>query len=379
LRESFVNVVFVNSMRTLGGGERWLLEAASGLRLRGHTTAVAARTNSALAAHAAEDGHRVLELPMRGDLDVDTVVRLARWLRSLKSDLVCVSVQRAVRIGSAAAKIAGVPAVVERRGLVLPLPATLVNRLVYGHGVTAVVANCAAIRDDVQASGLVDASRVSVIVNGIDAGRIPAGGGASVREELGIPADVPVVAVLGRLVRDKAHDDALRAFATILSRQPAARLLIAGGGKLEGEIRSLAAELAPAGSVIFAGHRNDVPAVLDASDVVLVTSHREGMPHVVLEAMAAGKPIVATRVAGIPEMIEHGREGLLVDAGATDAAAGEVLSLLGDRALAERLGAAARRRVLGEFSITTMIDRVEACFAAEIEAARDVHGESLRR
>ena len=100
------------------------------------------------------------------------------------------------------------------------------------------------------------------------------------------------------------------------------------------------------------------------------------MPHVVLEAMAAGKAIVATSVAGIPEMIDHGREGLLVAAGATDAAAGEVLSVLGDPAFAGRLGTAARTRVLDEFSITKMIDRVEQCFLDEIEAAPD--GEAAR-
>jgi len=374
-----LKIVFVNSMRTLGGGERWLLEAAEGLKLRGHETAVAARKGSVLGSRAAQDGHRALELPMRGDLDVDSILRLARWFRTLESELVCVSVQRAVRIGAAAARLAGTAAVVERRGLILPLPGSLVNRLVYGRGVTAVIANCAAIRDDVVASGLVDASRVRVIVNGIDPARVPAGGGAAVRDELGIPADVPVVAVLGRLVRDKAHDDALRAFAALHARQPAARLLIAGGGKLEQEIRELAAELVPGGAVVFAGHRDDVPAILDAADVVLVTSHREGMPHVVLEAMAAGKAIVATRVAGIPEMLEHGRDGLLVAPGAIAAAAGAVLSVLGDRDLAERLGAGARRRIPDEFSITAMIDRVEQCFIDEIERARDASGAPAAR
>ncbi len=115
-------------------------------------------------------------------------------------------------------------------------------------------------------------------------------------------------------------------------------------------------------------------AVLAAGTVVLVSSYREGMPHVVLEAMAAGTPIVATGVAGIPEMIEHGRDGLLVEPGDPDATAAAVLQLLSDRESARTMAESARRRILGEFSLETMIDRVEACFA---DAADSGKGRSL--
>jgi glycosyltransferase involved in cell wall biosynthesis len=178
------------------------------------------------------------------------------------------------------------------------------------------------------------------------------------------------VAVIGRLVRDKGHEHALRAFATIVRDEPRARLVIAGAGKLEGELSALAEAVAPEGSVIFAGHRDDVAALLKASDLLLVSSLREGMPHVILEAMAAGTPVVATSVAGIPEMLEDGKHGILVPPGSEERLARAALTLLSDRSTAARLAAEARVRVESEFSIPIMLDRVEECFAHEIALGR---------
>jgi glycosyltransferase involved in cell wall biosynthesis len=216
----------------------------------------------------------------------------------------------------------------------------------------------------------VSPSRISVIVNGIDPGRMEGGGEGNVRAELGIAPNESVVAVIGRLVRDKGHEHALRAFAAVARKRPDARLLVVGSGKLEPELSDLADAVAPPGSVIFAGHREDIAAVLRASDLLLVSSLREGMPHVVLEAMVAGTPVVATSVAGIPEMIENGRHGLLVRPGSDQDLARAALRLLSDRSLGRRLAAEAGERVRSEFSLATMLDRVEECFAEEIEARR---------
>ena len=235
-----MNVVFVNSLRSFGGGERWLLESAAGLRDRGHRVAVAARAGSALAGRAASSGHRVAELPMRGALDLASAIALARFMRSERAEIACLSVQRAVRLGSLAAAAASVGAVVERKGLLLPVRRTVANRLVYARGVDRVIANCNAIRAGLVGAGLVPAHRVTVIPNGIDPGRAARGAGVAVRTALGIGSKVPVVAVIGRLVPDKGHLDALKAFALLARDLPTARLLIVGGGKLRGDLeRSL--------------------------------------------------------------------------------------------------------------------------------------------
>lgn len=362
-----MRIVFVNSMRALGGGERWVLEAAEGLRARGHDVSVAARARGALAARARDAGHAVLELPMSGDLDVVSWGRLARWMRRRRVELACAGIERAVRIACAAAKLAGVRAVIERRGLALPVRHTALNRAVYGACVRRVIVNCRALAGDL--SGLVPAARITVIPNGIDPSRLARGGGGALRAALGIPAGAPVVAVIGRLTPDKGHGDALAAFALVRNRLPDARLLIVGAGKLEDDLRREALSSHPDGAVLFTGHVDDVGAAIEAAAVVLVTSLREGMPHVVLEAMALGTPVVATAVAGIPEMIEHGRSGLLAPPSAPAAAAAAALSVLTDAGLARSLAEQARRRVADEFALTTMIDRTEACFGAETLAA----------
>jgi glycosyltransferase involved in cell wall biosynthesis len=371
-----MRVLFVNSLRAIGGGERWLLEVSSGLSDRGHETAFAVRKGSELARALRADGSRLLELPMSGDGDVASVVRLSRWMRTTGSEVVSVNVQRAVRMGAPAARLAGVRPVVERRGLLFPLKTTALNRFVYSRLVSRVIANCESIADDVASTGLVPRDRITVIPNGIDASRVGTGGGDALRAELGIDEGVPVVAVIGRLSRDKGHHVAIEAFASVLDAVPEARLLIVGGGHLEDELtRSIEGAL-PRGSAILLGHRDDVPAVLDAADVVLVTSFREGMPHVVLEAMAAGTPVVATAVAGIPEMLGSGEDGILVPAGSPGAAAEAVVSVLTDATLAAGLSTSARIRVESEFGLETMIDSVERCFEDEIERFAGLGGAS---
>ena len=371
-----MRVAFVNSMRSMGGGERWLMETAGGLRERGHRVAIAARAGSALADRAGCAGHVVLTLPMRGDLDIESILRLARWLRRLDTEVVSVNIERAVRIGCAAARLAGVRAVVERRGLDFRVRPTALNRFVYARCLSRVIANCGVIRDGLVSSGLVSPERVLVVQNGIDPSRVPPGGGTEFRREFGIGEGAPLVAVVGRLVPDKGHRDAIDAFSTAAKELPGARLLIAGSGKLRAELEAYAASSAAAGSVIFAGERSDVPALLDAADTLLVTSYREGAPHVVLEAMVAGTPVVATAVAGIPEMIEDGESGLLVPPGAPELAAAALLKLLGDGELSARLGAEGARRVRDRFSLDRMVTEVERCFELAAASAR---GEEVSR
>jgi glycosyltransferase involved in cell wall biosynthesis len=287
-------------------------------------------------------------------------------MRRRRIDVVCAGIQRAVRLSCAAAAAAGVRAVVERRGLALPLRPTRLNRLVYRR-VTRVIVNCRALAADV--AGVVPPERVTVIPNGIDPARLSADGAAAFRARLGIPADAPVVGVVGRLTPDKGHRDALAAFGAVRSALPGARMLVVGSGRLDGQLRREAGAAHPDGAVVFAGHVEDVGAAIAASSVLLVTSLREGMPHVVLEAMALGTPVVATAVAGVPEMIEDGRSGLLVPPGDPARAARAVLRTLADGALARRIAGEARRRVDAEFSLEAMIDRTEACLLAEAPRA----------
>ncbi len=160
--------------------------------------------------------------------------------------------------------------------------------------------------------------------------------------------------VVGRLVAGKNVDILLRAFAHVRQEFPSARLAIAGEGPERRPLEALAATLGVRESVEFLGFVNPIGAELDRSGVFVMPSQSEGMPMSLLEAMAHGRAIVATSVGGIPDMVQHQREAILVRAGDPAALATALKSLLGDQRGAERLGGAARERFCREFTAERM-------------------------
>ena len=177
----------------------------------------------------------------------------------------------------------------------------------------------------------------------------------------GIPVDAPLALAVGRLIAQKDHATLLRAFARVLPQLPAARLAILGGGPLETETRRLAAELGVADAVVMPG-RTDIRDWLERADVFVHTSRWEGFGIVLLEAMLAGLPVVATRVSAVPEVVVDGETGILVDAGDVSGVAQALGGLLTDRPRASALGEAGRRRAREEFSVARMAERTQALY-----------------
>lgn len=220
-----------------------------------------------------------------------------------------------------------------------------------------------------------DAGAIEVIHNGIETVRGRAG---PVREELGLsPGDVLLVSV-GNLYEVKGHDVLVRALAR-LERGEAAppwRAAIAGRGDREGPLRELATSLGIEDRVRFLGYRDDIPDLLAAADVFVLPSRAEGLPLALLEAMIAGKAIVASRTGGIPEAVEAGREALLVLPGDPDALAEALERLVGSPPLRDRLGDAARAAADERASVRTMTDAYERLYRPG--GGRPEPGSSLR-
>jgi glycosyltransferase involved in cell wall biosynthesis len=206
--------------------------------------------------------------------------------------------------------------------------------------------------------------RVVTVHNGI-AARARPGAGARVRAELGIAPTDPVISMITVLREGKGHDVAVEALTMLADRFPGIRLLILGQGPAEEWIRALAAPLGDA--AIFTGHRNDVMEILDATDALLHPSRMDAFPTVLMEAMAAGVPIVASRVGGIPEIVTDGREGVLLAAPPQPsdvAAALELLFANPDRRRA--LAAAGRARFRDHFTIEAWMQRLLPVYEAAI-------------
>jgi glycosyltransferase involved in cell wall biosynthesis len=177
------------------------------------------------------------------------------------------------------------------------------------------------------------------------------------------PGELLVLAV-GRLVDLKGHEILLRACASLAHVDPGAawRVVIAGRGEREEHLRSVVAELGQESRVQLLGHRDDVADLLAAADIFVLPSLFEGLPVAVLEAMFAGKPVLASAISGVPDALDHGRAGLLVPPADIDALARGLQSLLTSSALRERLGRAGQARAAAQYSVARMVDRYEEAY-----------------
>jgi glycosyltransferase involved in cell wall biosynthesis len=232
-----------------------------------------------------------------------------------------------------------------------------------------ILVNADAVKDWLITEEGYDPSNIVVIRNGVDTTRFagpPAGD--RIRSELGIAMDARLVVVVSRLARLKGIEQFLQAAAALTPRYPDVRFLIVGETSPPDpaylvQLERLAHALGVADVATFTGLRSDVPAVLGAADVAVMPSLNEALSNVLLESMAAGAPVVATRVGGTPEALVDGDTGLLVPPGEAGALAAGVSRLLDDRELARRLGCAARRLIAERFSVERMVRATEDLYA----------------
>lgn len=185
---------------------------------------------------------------------------------------------------------------------------------------------------------------------------------AGVRDSLGIAEGAKVAAIVGRIHGGKGLDTALQAVPLILKRERRFRLVIVGEGELEAEIAALRDRLGLADAVVMTGSRDDVPAVLASVDLLIVPSESETAGLTALEAGAAGLPVVATRVGGLPEAVRDGVTGVLVPPRDADALARAVVDVLSDEAAASAMGRAGRALVEREFSAAGLVDTMTGIY-----------------
>jgi glycosyltransferase involved in cell wall biosynthesis len=222
----------------------------------------------------------------------------------------------------------------------------------------------AASKEMVMRTERIPAGRIDVVYNGVDTAIFAhSEKREEVRSELHIPADAILLGIVGRLSEEKGGVDFLiRAVARLCKTKPNLRLLVVGDGPLRGNLEALAAESAPGGAIIFTGTRNDVAHLLSAMDLFVLPSLNEALPIVVLEAMAAGLPVIATRVGGVPEIVDHEKTGLLVEPGSEGALYSALEHLICDADLREHLARAGRARVASDFTIERMVERIEGLY-----------------
>lgn len=353
-----MRVTHVVKVQGIGGAEQHLLALLPALREQG----VDARV---LALDADGDAQRFYDaldaraVPWRAvPCGLDASPRLARdvvrAVRAERPALLHTHMVHGDLYGSIAAHATGIRFLSSRHNddRYLLGPFRYVDRA-FMHGVQRLIAISDSVRAFLESAGL-PRERLVTVHYGLDA--VPARDSERTPAELGIPDAAPLVLAIGRLIAQKDHATLLRAFARVRERHPEARLALLGWGVLEEETRALAARLGLADAVAIPG-RVEPRAWLERADVLAHTSRWEGFGIVLLEAMLASLPVVATRVSAVPEIVADGETGLLVSPG-DDAAVAEALArLLSDAALRRRLGGAGLRRAREKFSVSRMTER----------------------
>jgi glycosyltransferase involved in cell wall biosynthesis len=315
-------------------------------------------------------GARAESLRLRSKVDPGALLRLMALLRSERIDLLHTHMDLADYYGAAAARLLGVRLVSTRenadefrtrRNWKRP-PFLLLEHFAYAAADATVAVSENLVEFLERAEGL-PRHKTVVIRNGIDAAALRgAPARAEARRRLGLPDGAPVLGTVGRLAAQKGHIDLVEALPAIAARHPGVRLLIAGEGPERAALEARMQALDAHGRVALLGHVADVPAFLRALDLFVLPSLWEGLPLALLEAMAIGLPIVASRASGIVEAIDHGAEGLLFEPRDRAGLAREVLALLDDPEHAARLGAAARRRALERHTLAAVAGRMDALY-----------------
>ena len=362
-----MRIAMVRVSRTIRGAETQMLALSAALAERGHEILVVTREHSSLIEMAEQHGLRAVGLAISGDLNIRAPSRIARLLRSEGIEVVNAHGSHGSLACCLAARRARVPVVATfhtpvigdavsgrkpRRALLgrLTRPALMLADRVIA------VSECS--RRYLLALGFAE-DHVETVHNGIDLRRYREADRAAARRELGVGDREVLFGFLGRLIEDKRPDLVLRAMKELARGLPV-RAFIAGEGPLRRRLSDLAAELDLGDRIMLTGFRSDTAALLAASDCLVAPSVREGLPIVLLEAMAAGRPVIASAVGGVPELVVDGECGRLLTPDDLGGLVRAMRELAESPELRAEMGGAGQARVARGFTVTGNAGRVEA-------------------
>ena len=373
----------VNSLE-VGGSEHQMVEVASRQKARGYDVIVGCLSSKGFLIDVlTRAGISVIEFDPKGSLfrprGIFQLLRLTRFLLRHPFDVVQTHDLYSTLLGVPAAWLARVPVILScRRDLSHWWWYTPSRRRFLRHIQNRsdyVIANSQAVCDFLVEKDSFDPELIRVIRNGVDCDRF-----TTVRaDRQGLFPDLgtrgPLIAVVANMnVETKGHADLIRAAVEVSREFGEAKFLLVGDGPERTRLEAMTAELGLSNTVLFLGRRNDVPDILACCDLFVLPSWAEGLPNSVLEAMAAGLPVVATRVGGIPEIIDDGASGLLVAPRDSHALAVATLQVLGNEELAKRLGQAARDRARTKFSFDRLLSDLDDLYLeARPRAGAAVH------
>src|SRR5262245_6791462 len=343
-----------------GGQEIRILSEAAAFAKRGFRILIACQPDAPLGCEAQRRGMAVRPVTMCGAGDVGACWRLRRLMQTETVDLVHTHSSIDGWLAGFAAKSLRLPIVRSRH---VSIPVKRRRNFVYNALCDRIISSGDAVREVLVTAG-VKTEKIVAIPAGVDTAQFhPAVSGVAVRRELGING--PVVGTVAMFRHAKGYHVLLRAIPEILRSEPGVVFLWVGDGVGRAALQQEVAEAGLQAKVYMVGYREDIPACLAAMDLVVLPSIRsDGVPQVMIQALAMRKPVVASAIGGIPEVIQHQRTGLLVPPNDPQALANAVVQLLRDPQSAAAWAQAGGQLIDSHYGVEQMIDRTAAVYTA---------------
>ena len=360
-----LRILHSESSKGWGGQENRTLNELIAMRDRGHTLAVVSRPGARILERAKEAGFETFAVDMRGAVDLPNILRLRAVIKRFRPDIVNTHSGRDTQLAGVAARlILHRPRIVRTRHLALPITSRFTYSVLPDHVVTV----SRHVENYLVEAG-VPREGITTVPTGIDFGRYSRSTVAgNLREELGLPADALLVGTVAILRAKKGHAEILDAAPEVLRRFPDAHFVFAGDGPQTDNLKARIAAEGLTGKVHLLGLRRDVTNVLASLDVFVLPTHQEALGTAFIEAGAMGLPAVATRVDGVPEVVQDGTTGLLVPAQDGKALIEPICRLLADPIYRRGMGANASEFVRRKFAREVMAEGMERLYQRLLEA-----------
>jgi glycosyltransferase involved in cell wall biosynthesis len=367
----------IDTARTWRGGQQQALLTVLGLRAAGHRAVLVAHPAGELRRRAAE-GLDLFPIAPRTEMDLSAAWKLSRIIRQMAPDVIHAHDPHGVAMAALALSMGTQPVkppLVAARRVDFRLRGNALSRWKYRQ-VDRFICASEAIRRILLADG-VPGARTVTVHEGIDLERVAAAPAADLHAEFWLPHHAPLVGNVAALVPHKGQRHLIEAAARVVRRTPDARFIIAGEGELRAALERQIRDRRLEKHVFLAGFRPDILSLHKAFDVFVMSSVTEGLGTSLLDAMACGKPVVATTAGGIPEVVVDGQTGLLVAPRDDEALASAIERLLTDEALRQAMGTAGRARVHEYFTVDRMVQETLAVYQQVV--LRSEAGSTSRR
>lgn len=363
-----MNILFINSIakHKFGGGEKWMIKAAKGLTDAGHAVTLASKKDSEILRFAGNAGVKTKVISIHSDISPLTTLRVARFLKQEKIDVLICNLNKDVRVAGLAARLAKTPLVIARHGMLL-CGRKWKHKLTLTRLTDGIITNSETIKKAYEDYGWFKPDFVKVLYNGIeDKSSVVA---HDFKPEFG---DKKVVFSAGRLAEQKGFTYLLEAAAILARKRSDLVFVIAGKGSLETRLKKQATTLGIENAVRFLGFVDNVDPYVKGCDLFVLASLFEGMPNAVMEAMALRKAVIATDVNGARELMVDGKTGIIIPPRNPQALASAIDSLIDDDARRTEYGKTGYARVTEHFTIPIMVKNLETFLSGKLNGKKAV-------